>query len=98
MKSQCPTTMTSDSTAPDNIAIDAAGSACSEWVESPCIKVCMLDAGQMCVGCGRTLNEITAWSRLTNAQRHQVRREAAKRLQAQVGRGIPPRIAAFKRT
>jgi predicted Fe-S protein YdhL (DUF1289 family) len=37
-------------------------------VASPCIKVCILDAGNVCVGCGRTLSEITQWSRMTDEE------------------------------
>jgi predicted Fe-S protein YdhL (DUF1289 family) len=36
----------------------------SQPVSSPCIKVCTLDANDVCQGCYRTLEEITAWSRL----------------------------------
>ncbi len=32
---------------------------------SPCLKVCLLDVGQECRGCRRTLAEIGAWSRMT---------------------------------
>jgi len=49
----------------------------------------MLDAGQVCVGCGRSLDEITAWSRMTIEQRRQVRWNAAQRLQAQPGAAFP---------
>ncbi len=38
--------------------------------ESPCIKVCALDkAGKICTGCGRTLDEIARWGRMTDAER-----------------------------
>lgn len=39
-------------------------------ISSPCIKVCMV-SGQtgQCVGCGRTLKEIAAWGRLSEAER-----------------------------
>ncbi len=37
---------------------------------SPCVNVCRLDdAGQTCLGCGRTLGEITAWSSLGAQER-----------------------------
>lgn len=39
---------------------------------SPCIKVCQLDQTQRCYGCGRTLDEIAAWSRMTPEQRQAV--------------------------
>jgi hypothetical protein len=31
-------------------------------IESPCIKVCVLDPGSgFCIGCGRTREEIASW-------------------------------------
>jgi len=39
-------------------------------IESPCNKVCTLDPiSALCIGCGRTLAEIEAWSRLSSADR-----------------------------
>jgi len=37
---------------------------------TPCVQVCVIDprAG-LCLGCGRTLNEIAAWSGLDEASR-----------------------------
>jgi len=37
-------------------------------VASPCIKVCVLDARDVCVGCGRTVSEIAQWSRMTDEE------------------------------
>lgn len=35
-------------------------------VESPCVKLCVVHSEEgICVGCLRTIEEITAWSRLT---------------------------------
>lgn len=48
-------------------------------IASPCIKVCVLDAQQVCVGCGRTLDEIAQWSRMTEEQRAQVVDRARQR-------------------
>jgi uncharacterized protein len=31
---------------------------------SPCTKVCRME-GQVCAGCGRTLDEIALWSRMS---------------------------------
>jgi predicted Fe-S protein YdhL (DUF1289 family) len=31
--------------------------------KSPCNKNCKIDKNQVCIGCGRTLNEISNWSR-----------------------------------
>jgi predicted Fe-S protein YdhL (DUF1289 family) len=42
-------------------------------MESPCIKVCVIDkASGLCAGCGRTLQEIATWSRLTPAERRRI--------------------------
>jgi predicted Fe-S protein YdhL (DUF1289 family) len=60
-------------------------------VESPCIKVCVLDADQMCVGCGRILREIADWSRMTREEQRLACVHAAQRLQAQLGRGTEKR-------
>lgn len=39
---------------------------------SPCLKICLLDAGQECRGCRRTLAEIGGWSRMSLDQRRAV--------------------------
>ena len=37
---------------------------------SPCINVCTLDdARGLCLGCFRTIDEISAWSRISNAEK-----------------------------
>ena len=37
----------------------------ADYVASPCISVCVLDAtGRYCLGCFRTLDEIAAWGTL----------------------------------
>jgi predicted Fe-S protein YdhL (DUF1289 family) len=46
--------------------------ALSDAVESPCIRICTLDDRQICVGCGRSLDEIARWSRMTPDERHAV--------------------------
>lgn len=39
-------------------------------IESPCIRTCTLDAaGRLCLGCFRTLDEIVAWTQLSDAER-----------------------------
>lgn len=39
-------------------------------IESPCTAVCLIDPrSSLCHGCGRTLQEIAAWSRLAGAER-----------------------------
>lgn len=42
-------------------------------VESPCIKLCVIHPEErLCVGCLRTMEEITLWSRLTPAARAEI--------------------------
>jgi predicted Fe-S protein YdhL (DUF1289 family) len=41
-------------------------------VASPCTGVCTLDAGSICIGCGRTLDEIARWSAASSVQRLQI--------------------------
>jgi predicted Fe-S protein YdhL (DUF1289 family) len=37
---------------------------------SPCIQICVIDpASGLCEGCGRTLQEIADWSRLSERER-----------------------------
>ena len=44
-------------------------------VPSPCIDVCRLDAqGLLCIGCRRTIEEITEWSRVSEARRREIMR------------------------
>lgn len=38
-------------------------------VESPCVRICRLNADEVCVGCGRNLEEITDWSRLSDEEK-----------------------------
>ncbi|MBY0267004.1 MAG: DUF1289 domain-containing protein [Burkholderiales bacterium] len=41
--------------------------------ESPCVRVCILDRVQrLCIGCYRTLDEISFWTRYSETQRQEV--------------------------
>jgi len=53
---------------------------------SPCRRLCTLDEHDVCVGCGRTIDEICGWSALDEAGRRRVCAAAAVRLAAR-GRG-----------
>ena len=55
-----------------------------EPVRSPCVSVCVLDpvGTGVCVGCGRTLDEVAAWSDLSNAERRAVVARCPARLAA----------------
>ena len=51
-------------------------------VASPCINVCKMDAPSgLCVGCFRTIDEITVWSRSDDACRLEILAAVAKRRQ-----------------
>ncbi len=41
-------------------------------VPSPCVNICALDEDDICTGCQRTVEEITHWSRMDNAERRKV--------------------------
>jgi predicted Fe-S protein YdhL (DUF1289 family) len=50
-------------------------------IETPCIKVCTLDARtRACLGCGRTIDEIAAWGTMNAAERKRVMEELPARL------------------
>jgi predicted Fe-S protein YdhL (DUF1289 family) len=39
-------------------------------IESPCVKICAIDpASELCMGCGRTLDEITRWYGMSKDER-----------------------------
>jgi predicted Fe-S protein YdhL (DUF1289 family) len=45
-------------------------------IKTPCVQVCTVDdESGLCLGCLRTLAEIGAWSRLTDAAREAVIRD-----------------------
>ena len=51
-----------------------------EEIESPCIKLCVIDPKtRLCLGCHRTIDEITAWSRMAPAARRAVMTELPAR-------------------
>jgi predicted Fe-S protein YdhL (DUF1289 family) len=54
-------------------------------IESPCVKICTLDAGSgLCLGCGRTIDEIARWTTMGAAERAHLLGKLSDRL---VGRG-----------
>lgn len=48
---------------------------------SPCRRQCCLDAADICLGCGRTLQDILDWGAADATRRRQICREAERRLQ-----------------
>jgi predicted Fe-S protein YdhL (DUF1289 family) len=55
-------------------------------VLSPCIGVCALGADGLCQGCLRTVDEIAAWSRLSDAERLHVMETLLPAREAAAGR------------
>lgn len=50
-------------------------------VISPCVQVCQIDQMlRLCLGCGRTLDEIGSWSKLNDPQRMMVMQQLPHRM------------------
>jgi uncharacterized protein len=68
-------------------------------VSTPCVNVCVLDPlSALCIGCGRTGEEITAWATMSEPERIAVMAELDQRLtdgRSRTARG--GRIAARNR-
>ena len=49
-------------------------------IPSPCINICQMDAPSgLCLGCFRTIDEITLWSRTDDATRARILAAVAER-------------------
>lgn len=48
-------------------------------VASPCVRNCCLDEQDVCLGCGRSLDEIKVWSEASDAARLGILEQAARR-------------------
>lgn len=53
----------------------------ADRVRSPCVSICALDEGDVCIGCQRTVDEIMHWSRMSNEERLEVLRKVSDREQ-----------------
>ena len=52
-------------------------------IETPCVKICTLDArAAQCLGCGRSIDEIAAWGRMSDAERARIMAELPGRMAA----------------
>jgi len=58
---------------------DAALPPTEATVASPCVDICRLDARGLCIGCRRTIGEITEWSRAGDARRREILSDLARR-------------------
>ncbi|MBZ8119805.1 DUF1289 domain-containing protein [Roseovarius sp. LXJ103] len=44
-----------------------------EEVQSPCVRVCVVHPeARLCTGCLRSIDEITRWSKMSNAERAEI--------------------------
>jgi predicted Fe-S protein YdhL (DUF1289 family) len=48
-------------------------------IDSPCVRNCCLNDDDICLGCGRTLQEITRWSAASNVDKQNTLAIAAER-------------------
>jgi len=48
-------------------------------VDSPCVRNCCLDKNDMCIGCGRTVEEITCWGGTGDEEKRQILAAIEKR-------------------
>lgn len=46
---------------------------------SPCIGLCRLDAQKVCIGCFRTIDEISRWGLLSSDEQRRILRQIALR-------------------
>jgi uncharacterized protein len=61
----------------------SANRASMAEIESPCIKVCVLDPGSNhCLGCGRSLAEIECWAAFSPDERRRIMAELPARMAA----------------
>jgi uncharacterized protein len=58
-------------------------------IPSPCNKICTLNGANVCVGCGRSREEIGSWSQLSDADKQRVVERARARLGAMGGPKAP---------
>ena len=58
-------------------------------IDSPCVKLCVIHPeARLCIGCLRSIEEITAWSRMSPAGRKAIMDDLPERA---------PRVAARRR-
>jgi predicted Fe-S protein YdhL (DUF1289 family) len=49
-------------------------------ISTPCIRVCVLDPDSgLCLGCGRTIDEIARWAAMTEAERTRIMADLPRR-------------------
>jgi uncharacterized protein len=61
------------------MSFDRQRNAAPPTVQSPCVRNCCLDNQEICLGCGRSLEEILQWGNATAEQRELILQNAAVR-------------------
>jgi uncharacterized protein len=60
-------------------------------VKSPCVKVCQMEPGRgLCLGCGRTLDEIVRWAQMSDNERERIMAELPARRSDVAKVAVPP--------
>jgi predicted Fe-S protein YdhL (DUF1289 family) len=66
---------------PIAITLDAVNDQSNRQVETPCVKVCVVEPESgFCIGCGRTRGEIASWLGLTPVERRDVMERLPERI------------------
>jgi predicted Fe-S protein YdhL (DUF1289 family) len=63
----------------------------SDPLSSPCVRNCCLDEDNICMGCGRSLEEIVQWGTASDADKSAILARSRERLGARPilsGRGL----------
>lgn len=56
---------------------------------SPCVKICVIDPlSALCIGCGRTVEEISLWAEMSEPRRIEIMATLSARLGAARSRGM----------
>jgi len=50
---------------------------------SPCINICELDENKICVGCYRTIEEISNWTKYTDEEKQHIINQVQNRIQGE---------------
>ena len=53
-----------------------------EEVPSPCIRSCTLDSEDVCIGCGRTIDEIMEWANASASRKREIKAMLPERLKS----------------
>jgi len=61
-------------------------------VASPCVRNCCLDKKDVCIGCGRTVEEIVRWADVDDEEKRKILAAAEKRKAARSGSLSSPDI------